>query len=111
MCVCTHTHTRTFQHNSICKIEIATKMLPREEALVNQAQHLLSEFLINSKSNMNKPPSPSERSAAGPELQGPVTREAFHGAKGPGREPSAHSLQRAGEEGRRGFPPTRFFWF
>ena len=39
-------------------------MLPREEALVNQAQSLLSEeLLVNLKSYRNKSPSPGEMSA------------------------------------------------
>lgn len=90
-CVCTHASSSTTQSVQ----QIATKMLPREEAIVNQAQCLLSEFSINSKSKRQKSPSPCERLATGPVLQGLVTREAFHGAKGPGRQSSAYSLQMA----------------
>lgn len=58
---------------------------------------------------MNKSSSPRERLAMGPELLGLVTREAFHGAKGPQSQSSAFSLQMPGGEGKGGFLPPHLF--
>lgn len=62
--VCVHAHP-------IYTTDTATKMFPREEAIVNEAQSLLSEeFSINSKSNMKKSLSPGEMLTIGPSLSG-----------------------------------------